>query len=96
MDMQGSARVIRCLQDKRESLTEDCRGMLFDEEVKFGEDIDFKYPMKAACSVEIDKFCACESFPANGNSTCCLRAHRFISQQEMSVSPESALHVLED
>ncbi|KAK9857617.1 hypothetical protein WJX84_000703, partial [Apatococcus fuscideae] len=54
----GSARVIRCLQSKREDLSEDCRGMLFDEEVKFGEDIDFKYPMKAACSAEMDKFCA--------------------------------------
>ncbi len=42
--------------------------MLFDEEVKFGEDIDFKYPMKAACSAEMDKFCACEPFLTLGLS----------------------------
>eukprot|EP00884_Botryococcus_braunii_P009912 jgi/Botrbrau1/18922/Bobra.177_2s0076.1 len=55
--MPGSARVIRCLQDNREELRYDCRAMLFDQEVRMAEDIDFKYPMKVACTAEINKFC---------------------------------------
>ena len=55
--MQGSARVIRCLQDQREELSYECRATLFDQEVRMAEDIDFKYPMKRACSAEIQKLC---------------------------------------
>ena len=55
--MQGSARVIRCLQDNREELSYECRGTLFDAEVRMAEDIDFKYPMKRACSSELTKLC---------------------------------------
>lgn len=54
---QGSARVIRCLQDKREMLSSDCRASLFDQEVQMAEDIDFKYPMKRSCTSEIKQFC---------------------------------------
>eukprot|EP00775_Hariotina_reticulata_P012795 gene12795-12923_t len=54
----GSARVIRCLQSKRENLSSLCRAQLFDEEVNFSENIDFQYPMKQACLKEIDKFCS--------------------------------------
>ncbi|KAK9820440.1 hypothetical protein WJX72_010380 [[Myrmecia] bisecta] len=53
----GSARVIRCLQDQREELSYECRATLFDQEVRMAEDIDFKYPMKRACSAEIQKLC---------------------------------------
>ena len=56
--VQGSARVIRCLQDAREELGYECRATLFDQEVRMAEDIDFKYPMKRACTAEIGKFCA--------------------------------------
>eukprot|EP00798_Chlamydomonas_sp_ICE-L_P010076 gene10076-7973_t len=38
----GSARVIRCLQDHRNSLEQKCAAALFDHEVKMAEDIDFK------------------------------------------------------
>ena len=55
--LQGSARVIRCLQDNREELGYECRATLFDQEVRMAEDIDFKYPMKRACTSEINKFC---------------------------------------
>ncbi|GLI60743.1 hypothetical protein VaNZ11_002971 [Volvox africanus] len=53
----GSARVIRCLQDNRNSLDQKCAAALFDHEVKMAEDIDFKFPMKRACAWEISSFC---------------------------------------
>jgi len=53
----GSARVLRCLQDSRELLSYECRATLFDQEVRLAEDIDFKFPMKKACSKEITSFC---------------------------------------
>ena len=56
--VQGSARVIRCLQDAREELGYTCSATLFNQEVRMAEDIDFKYPMKRACTAEITKFCA--------------------------------------
>lgn len=55
--MQGSARVIRCLQDNRPNLDQKCAAALFDHEVKMAEDIDFKYPMKKSCAWEISNFC---------------------------------------
>ncbi len=39
---QGSARVIRCLTKKRDELSPVCRATLFDEEVRFSENIDFQ------------------------------------------------------
>jgi hypothetical protein len=54
---QGSARVIRCLESQRGSLSSSCRATLFDEEVRFSENIDFQYPMKKACAKEIELFC---------------------------------------
>ncbi|KAG1656262.1 hypothetical protein FOA52_011910 [Chlamydomonas sp. UWO 241] len=53
----GSARVIRCLTRKRGALSPVCRATLFDEEVRFSENIDFQAPMKAACVTEIDTYC---------------------------------------
>ncbi|KAG2452551.1 hypothetical protein HYH02_002788 [Chlamydomonas schloesseri] len=53
----GSARVIRCLSNNRDNLSPVCRATLFDEEVRFSENIDFQYPMKTACVKEIDRFC---------------------------------------
>jgi hypothetical protein len=49
--------VIRCLQNSRDKLSELCRAVLFDEEVKFSENIDFQWPMKQACTKEIERFC---------------------------------------
>lgn len=53
----GSARVIRCLQDSRASLSATCAAALFDHEVKMAEDIDFKYPMRRACAWEVATLC---------------------------------------
>ncbi|KXZ55868.1 hypothetical protein GPECTOR_2g1419 [Gonium pectorale] len=53
----GSARVIRCLTNNREQLGTICRATLFDEEVRFSENIDFQYPMKVACEKELKLFC---------------------------------------
>ena len=55
--LQGSARVIRCLQTQRDKLSSSCRATLFDEEVRFSENIDFQYPMKKACEKEVQVFC---------------------------------------
>ena len=57
MCVQGSARVIRCLQDHRSSLSQDCQASLFDQEVMMSEEIDFKFPLKRACTTEIQSFC---------------------------------------
>eukprot|EP00884_Botryococcus_braunii_P022595 jgi/Botrbrau1/9019/Bobra.0148s0119.1 len=53
----GSARVIRCLQDQRALLQEDCKAVLFDQEVVMSESIDFQYDMKKNCTAEMSKFC---------------------------------------
>eukprot|EP00897_Mesotaenium_endlicherianum_P000593 jgi/Mesen1/10534/ME000083S10041 len=53
----GMAQVFRCLQDHRDELQEVCRSALFDQEVRMAEDIDFKFPMKQACSEETMRFC---------------------------------------
>lgn len=55
--LQGSARVIRCLTNSRDKLSPVCRATLFDEEVRFSENIDFQYPMKTACVREISQYC---------------------------------------
>lgn len=107
--LQGSARVIRCLQDHQSEVAPECAAELFNHEIKLAgtagarvlqamgtapcrcmvwlascrqrqtathncsliacccarcacyaccaEDIDFKYPLKQACIVEIDMFC---------------------------------------
>jgi hypothetical protein len=44
--LQGSARVIQCLQDGRDQLGVYCRAALFDFEQDMAEDIDFKAPLK--------------------------------------------------
>jgi Golgi apparatus protein 1 len=68
----GSARVIRCLTNQRSSLSPVCRATLFDEEVRFSENIDFQFPMKEACKEEIEKFC--KDIPrGNGRVIRCLQ-----------------------
>nr|QOL01068.1 putative extracellular protein CSOL_002 [Pseudococcomyxa simplex] len=53
----GSARVIRCLQDRRLELSYECKATLFDQEVRMAENIDFQFPMKQACSADIKRYC---------------------------------------
>ncbi|GFR46876.1 hypothetical protein Agub_g8517 [Astrephomene gubernaculifera] len=53
----GSARVIRCLESGRDRLSPECRATLFDEEVRFSENIDFQFPMKMACAKELQLYC---------------------------------------
>eukprot|EP00958_Prasinococcus_capsulatus_P008020 scaffold751_cov395-Prasinococcus_capsulatus_cf.AAC.27 len=77
----GSARVLRCLQDNRGELSYECRATLFDQEVRLAEDIDFKYPMKKACTAEIASFC--KDIPhGHARVIQCLRAHE--SSEDMS------------
>ncbi|EFJ50973.1 hypothetical protein VOLCADRAFT_103617 [Volvox carteri f. nagariensis] len=53
----GSARVLRCLTGSRTKLSPLCRATLFDEEIRFSENIDFQYPMKTACGQELERYC---------------------------------------
>jgi Golgi apparatus protein 1 len=71
----GSAQVIRCLQSKREQLSVACRATLFDEEVKFSENIDFQFPMKKACAKELQAYCS--KVPhGNARAIRCLQDHK--------------------
>lgn len=91
----GSAGVIRCLQDQRESLSYECRATLFDQEVRMSENIDFQYPMKKVCKAELEKFCAdvpvgharaikCleESLDKSGMSKACMKEVRRFENRE--------------
>lgn len=53
----GSARVIRCLMKQRNKLDPTCRAVLFDEEVRFSQNLDFQFPMRQSCETEIKIFC---------------------------------------
>lgn len=53
----GSARVIRCLSNQRDKLSDACRARLFDEEVRFSANIDFQVPMQNKCAKEMERFC---------------------------------------
>ena len=46
--MQGSEGVLRCLQERREELSYECRSWLFHSEVRMAKDGDSKHPMKQA------------------------------------------------
>ncbi|GBF99737.1 hypothetical protein Rsub_12450 [Raphidocelis subcapitata] len=71
----GSARVIRCLESNRLQLSSTCRATLFDEEVRFSENIDFQFPMKKACVKEIRIFCP--NVPhGNGRVIRCLQENK--------------------
>eukprot|EP00884_Botryococcus_braunii_P009907 jgi/Botrbrau1/18918/Bobra.177_2s0072.2 len=67
-------RVIRCLQDHREELHSGCREYLFRQDVQASEFIDFKYPMKAVCMAEINKFCGSVR-KGEGRVIQCLQQH---------------------
>ncbi|GJP32519.1 hypothetical protein CLOM_g17147 [Closterium sp. NIES-68] len=53
----GHARVLLCLQEHRKGLTGPCKEALFQEEVRFAEDIDFKFPLRQACTDEMQRLC---------------------------------------
>ncbi|KAF6266246.1 hypothetical protein COO60DRAFT_1470052 [Scenedesmus sp. NREL 46B-D3] len=87
----GSARVIRCLQDHRTSLSQTCAAALFDHEVKMAEDIDFKYPTRKACAWEISNFC--KNTPhGHARVIRCLQAR--LDDEDMS--PECKAEVVRD
>lgn len=56
--LQGDSRVIRCLEESREQLTQDCKVAIFEHMSSMSEDIDFNKPLKDACSAEIEENCA--------------------------------------
>ena len=53
----GSAGVMRCLMGQREALSPACAAMLFDTQVAMAENIDYNWPLKKACYVEIERHC---------------------------------------
>jgi golgi apparatus protein 1 len=52
MHLQGSARVIRCLQDNRSKLAPKCKAALFDHEVRMSESIELNKPMAQARALQ--------------------------------------------
>ncbi|CAI7795594.1 unnamed protein product [Closterium sp. NIES-54] len=54
---KGQGRVFMCLQDNRGKLKGPCKEALFREEVRFAEDIDFKFVIRKACSDELQRLC---------------------------------------
>lgn len=42
---------------RRLELSYECKATLFDQEVRMAENIDFQFPMKQACSADIQRFC---------------------------------------
>lgn len=87
----GSARVLRCLQDSREQLSYECRATLFDQEVRLAEDIDFKFPMKKACTKEIQTFC--KDIPhGHARIITCLQEH----DEDDQMTPECKAEVKRD
>ena len=42
---------------QRDKLSSRCRAVLFDEEVRFSQNIDFQYPMRKACTKEMALYC---------------------------------------
>ncbi|GAX78146.1 hypothetical protein CEUSTIGMA_g5588.t1 [Chlamydomonas eustigma] len=72
----GSARVIRCLMDQRVKLDQMCQAVLFDEEVKFSQNIDFQYPMRQSCEQEIKVYCK-DVPPGEARVIRCLQEHKY-------------------
>jgi Golgi apparatus protein 1 len=89
--VQGSARIIRCLQNYREYLGEICKATLSDQEIRMAEDIDFKFPMKVACTAEIRKFCG-DKQHGEGNVIRCLQEN----QEETGMSAECKEEVMRE
>ncbi|CAI5512031.1 unnamed protein product [Closterium sp. Naga37s-1] len=54
----GHARVFTCLQDHRKDLRPVCRAALFDQEIRYAGDIDFKFAMRQACADEMKRLCS--------------------------------------
>ncbi|CAI5529290.1 unnamed protein product, partial [Closterium sp. Naga37s-1] len=54
----GHARVFSCLQDHRKDLRPVCRAALFDQEIRYAGDIDFKFAMRQACADEMKRLCS--------------------------------------
>ena len=42
-----------CFVCRRQELSYECKATLFDQEVRMAENIDFQFPMKKACSQDI-------------------------------------------
>lgn len=57
--LQASADVSLCLhhQLKKKNLTPDCEHVLTEKQKLLAIDMDFNYPLKLACAVEMDTIC---------------------------------------
>ena len=45
--------MVRLVACRRQELSYECKATLFDQEVRMAENIDFQFPMKKACSQDI-------------------------------------------
>ncbi|CAI5528209.1 unnamed protein product [Closterium sp. Naga37s-1] len=69
----GNARVFMCLQENRQKLKPVCRTALFEQEIRYAEDIDFKFPMRQACQDELLRLCKDDK--GGGDTIACLQKH---------------------
>ncbi|CAI5961385.1 unnamed protein product [Closterium sp. NIES-64] len=69
----GNARVFMCLQENRQKLKPVCRTALFEQEIRYAEDIDFKFPMRQACQDELLRLCKDQH--GGGDTIACLQKH---------------------
>ena len=54
---------------RRQELSYECKATLFDQEVRMAENIDFQFPMKKACSQDIQASVICLSSKKCGQTT---------------------------
>ncbi|GJP29711.1 hypothetical protein CLOM_g19337 [Closterium sp. NIES-68] len=91
---KGQGRVFMCLQDNRGKLKGPCKEALFREEVRFSEDIDFKFGIRKACSDELQRLCKDKE-----DAMACLQEH--VGDADMSKGCKEAVkddqqHAAED
>eukprot|EP00850_Spirogloea_muscicola_P000097 SM000001S04499 [mRNA] locus=s1:550290:556763:- [translate_table: standard] len=87
----GPGEEVKCLQDHKDQLALTCQSVLFEQEMRMAEDIDFKLPMKQACAMEIKDICK-DIEQGHGRVIKCLQA----SMNLKSMSEECKKEVKSD
>jgi len=71
----GDARVLECLQEKKEGLSAGCQKKVFRVQEAHTKDIRFDAPLLDACKADMEKHCAGVD-PGQGRVRACLGEHR--------------------
>eukprot|EP00271_Cylindrocystis_brebissonii_P019065 TRINITY_DN562_c0_g3_i1.p1 TRINITY_DN562_c0_g3~~TRINITY_DN562_c0_g3_i1.p1 ORF type:complete len:1830 (+),score=464.44 TRINITY_DN562_c0_g3_i1:323-5812(+) len=84
----GGGLVLKCLEEKREKLRDECKTALFGQEVRSSFSIDYKYALKRACKAERKLFCA-HVPPGHADVISCLE--RKVDDPEMGAECQKEL-----